>query len=67
MPQYVIGRDLDKVPVRLGVLGTIGSVRIARYLARRLRQWCGRRNRSNGLVSESPLSTHCRHSCRSAA
>jgi DNA-binding transcriptional LysR family regulator len=31
-----IARDyrlLDKVPVRLGVLGTIGSVRIARYLA----------------------------------
>lgn len=26
-------RLLDKVPVRLGVLGTIGSVRIARYLA----------------------------------
>lgn len=26
-------RILDKVPVRLGVLGTIGSVRIARYLA----------------------------------
>jgi DNA-binding transcriptional LysR family regulator len=26
-------RLLDKVPVRLGVLGTVGSVRIARYLA----------------------------------
>ncbi len=26
-------RLLDKVPVRLGVLGTIGSVRLARYLA----------------------------------
>lgn len=44
-------RLLDKVPVRLGVLGTIGSVRIARYLAAFQREFEG----VEVEVTEAPL------------